>query len=121
MNADLEIYTIWTDGFQLLTLALIMLIFSGAVPLPAAITGSKRSDPAATKALKPYARAVILATLFHHITTGYGAYQHWSKPSHHTVAMDIGVYGNVGLTILGIMALTLGLGDAPVQKNKKKA
>lgn len=117
---DLEIYTIWTDGFQLLTLALIMVILSGVVPLPAPLNAFYSKDPAAMRAAKPLARAIILATLFHHITTGYGAYQHWAKPSHHTVAMDIGVYGNIGLTLLGLLALSTGLSE-PTTKSSKTA
>ncbi|QIW97577.1 hypothetical protein AMS68_003095 [Peltaster fructicola] len=115
---DLELYTIWTDGFQLLTLAMIMVVFAAAVPLPTEIFGSFSGSAATQKALKPFARALILATLFHHITTGIGAYTHWVRPSHHTVAMDIGVYGNVGLTLLGIAALVSGLRE-PSSSTKK--
>lgn len=112
---DLEIYNIWTDGWQLITLALMLLIFSDAVPLP----GSS-SRPDAVGAKKSYAKLAILATMFHHITTGYGAYTHWALPSHHTKAMDIGVYGNVAFTLLGVAALVFGFGEAK-GKGKKRA
>ena len=71
-------------------------------------------------ARKPYAKLAILATMFHHVTTGYGAYTHWALPSHHTKAMDIGVCGNVALTVLGAVALVWGLGEEE-GKGRKRA
>jgi hypothetical protein len=114
---DLELYTIWTDGWQLITLALMLLIFSNVVPLPSALTGKSASSTSQTAA-KPYAKLAIMATMFHHITTGYGAYTHWVKDSHHTKAMDIGVYGNVALTALGLAALQWGMGDEEGSKKR---
>ena len=108
---DLELYTTWTDAFGLLSLAILLLVLADAVPLPRPFTGSSLTQPTADRAKIPYARAAVMVTMFHHVTTGYGAYQHWVKPSHHTIAMDIGVYGNIGLTALGFAALYLGLGD----------
>ena len=110
---DLELYTIWTDGFQLLALALLLLAMADAVPLPDWLPNITPNDASASKAKKQYARAAVLITIFHHVTTGIGAYQHWAKPSHHTVAMDIGVYGNVFFTVLGAMALLFGLSGEP--------
>ncbi|CAK3883078.1 hypothetical protein D0861_04105 [Lecanosticta acicola] len=121
---DLELYTIWTDGFGLITLAAILVLISDAVPLPATLTGSALAESTPTRAKKPYARGIVLVTMFHHITTGFGAFQHWVKPTHHTVAMDIGVYGNIGLTVLGVAALVYGLQDGgavTAASGKKKA
>lgn len=98
-----------------------MIILAGVVPLPAPLNAFYPKNPAALRAARPIAAAIILATLFHHITTGYGAYQHWSRPSHHTVAMDIGVYGNIGLTLLGLLALFSGLKDKPAASSNKRA
>lgn len=53
----------------------------------------------------------MLLTILHHIATGIGSFQHWIKPTHRTVAMDIGVYGNVALTALGVAALVFGFED----------
>lgn len=97
----------------------MLLIFSDAVPLPSALTGSK-PDAQASRARKPYAKLAILATMFHHVTTGYGAYTHWVRDSHHTKAMDIGVYGNVALTVLGAVALLWGMGEQQQAKGKKR-
>jgi hypothetical protein len=58
--------------------------------------------------------------MFHHVTTGYGAYTHWSRPSHHTKAMDIGVYGNVALTVLGAAALLWGMGEEGARGKERK-
>ncbi|KAL9535946.1 hypothetical protein SMMN14_01086 [Sphaerulina musiva] len=108
---DLELYTTRTDAFCLLALAAILLAVSDALPLPGAITGSSLSDYAPVSYKKPYARAVILITILHHVATGVGAYSHWCLESHRTIAMDIGVFGNVGLVALGIAALQYGLED----------
>ena len=97
-------------------------MLSDAVPLPGALTGSSFTPLASDKAKKPYASAAILLTIFHHITTGIGSFQHWVKPTHRTIAMDIGVFGNIALTALGIVALVYGLRDenhkTPVKKSK---
>lgn len=108
---DLEIYTTRTDAFGLMSLAALLLVLCDAVPLPNALTGSALTVPTTDRGKKPYARAMILITLFHHITTGIGSYQHWKQPSHRTIAMDIGVYGNIVLTVLGVLALRYGLRD----------
>ena len=102
----------------------MLLIFSNAVPLPAFLTGSSpsssTSSPASSQsaAAKPYAKLAIMATMFHHVTTGYGAYTHWVRESHHTKSMDIGVYGNVALTVLGLVALGWGMRDEGVQEGE---
>ncbi|KAI5370209.1 hypothetical protein Slin15195_G010870 [Septoria linicola] len=119
---DLELYTTRTDAFSLLALAAILLAVSDAVPLPAGVTGSSLSDYVPSTYKKPYARAVVVITMLHHIATGIGAWSHWKLDSHHTVAMDIGVYGNIGLVLLGIAALAYGLQDrSGVTEQMKKA
>ncbi|CAK1355616.1 uncharacterized protein RHO25_000707 [Cercospora beticola] len=119
---DLELYTTRTDAFCLLALAAILLAVSDAVPLPAGLTGSSLSDYAPVTYKKPYARAVVLITILHHVATGFGAWSHWRYASHHTVAMDIGVYGNIGLVVLGLAALAYGLEDrSGVKEQLKKA
>nr|POE60624.1 aspyridones efflux protein apdf [Quercus suber] len=118
---DLEIYNVWTDAFGLLALAAVLLAMADAAPLPASWTASALSSTEVpTAAKKPYARAAIVITMFHHITTGIGAWQHWRLASHHTPAMDIGVYGNIGLTLLGVLALRyIGTGAESVSAKKK--
>ncbi|KAK0941840.1 hypothetical protein LTR29_006566 [Friedmanniomyces endolithicus] len=119
---DLELYNIRTDAWGLLTLAMLLLALADAVPLPASLVGSSLASPnAPSQYKKPYARAAVLITLFHHVATGVGAYQHWRLESHHTVAMDIGVYGNVGLIALGVSALGFGLRDGEQRGGKVKA
>ncbi|KAK3655149.1 hypothetical protein LTR56_003570 [Elasticomyces elasticus] len=117
---DLELYNIRTDAWGLITIAMMLLALADAVPLPASMVGSSLSDPAPSTYKKPYARAAVLITLFHHITTGIGAYQHWKLETHHTIAMDIGVYGNVALTALGAAALMFGLKDGEKKHVEKK-
>ncbi|KAK3702432.1 hypothetical protein LTR37_014898 [Vermiconidia calcicola] len=108
---DLEVYTTRIDAFGLITLAGILLVLSDAVALPESLVGSSMTVPASEKGKKPYARAIVLLTMFHHITTGIGSFTHWSRESHHTIAMDIGVYGNIALTALGLAALVFGLAE----------
>ncbi|KAF2719366.1 hypothetical protein K431DRAFT_113004 [Polychaeton citri CBS 116435] len=105
---DLEIYTTRTDAYGLLTLSILVLVLAGAAPLPAALAPT-RQQKSEVEAKRPYARAAILATIFHHVTTGIGAYGHWKLESHHTVAMDVGVYGCGALALLGVVALVSGL------------
>ena len=58
--------------------------------------------------------------MFHHITTGIGSFTHWLHPTHHTIAMDIGVYGNMALTVLGAVALVYGLNDDSAKKTSTR-
>jgi hypothetical protein len=59
----------------------------------------------------PYAKAVVAATVFHHITTGIGAYQHYKLDTHYNTSMAIGVWGNVWLTLTGVITLASLLSD----------
>ncbi|KAK4993368.1 hypothetical protein LTR66_006047 [Elasticomyces elasticus] len=101
-NTDLELYTMRTDGWGLMTLAAMLLIVSGAVPL----AGSSSSHDAA-RVKKSYAKAAIAATVCHHLLTAYGAYQHFSKPTHYKNAMAVGLYGSGGLAVLGALVLLM--------------
>ncbi|KAK5011463.1 hypothetical protein LTR28_002478 [Elasticomyces elasticus] len=98
----LELYTMRTDGWGLMTLAAMLLIVSGAVPL----AGSSSSHDAA-RVKKSYAKAAIAATVCHHLLTAYGAYQHFSKPTHYKNAMAVGLYGSGGLAVLGALVLLM--------------
>jgi hypothetical protein len=62
MANDLELYNVRNDGWCLITLALILVGFTNAVPAQ----GTSKASGAL-----PYAKAVVAATLFHHITTGH--------------------------------------------------
>jgi hypothetical protein len=104
------------DGWCLVTLALILVSFTNAVPFTSA--------PATKLTSIPYAKAVVAATVFHHITTGIGAYQHYKLPSHYNTSMSIGVWGNVWLTLTGLFTLAMlqsNAGNKPVEEVTKKA
>lgn len=105
-TADLEVYNVWNDAWGLMTLAGVLLSFAKVVP-----HGSGNADESARHA-KPYARAVILATIFHHVTTAYGAYQHYKLDSHYNISMGIGVWANVFLTLVGSATLLFDQDDA---------
>ncbi|KAF2852540.1 hypothetical protein T440DRAFT_30044 [Plenodomus tracheiphilus IPT5] len=101
---DLELYNIRNDGWCLVTLALILISFTNAVPFASPGTAKSQSQYPNTVT---YAKAVVAATVFHHVTTGIGAYQHYKLDTHYNTSMSIGVWGNVWLTFTGL--LTWGL------------
>lgn len=108
---DLELYTTRVDAWGLLALSAILLIISDAVPgLPKSMsTGSSLTDSTVpVRQRQPYAKAIVVITMLHHAATGMGSYQHWVLETHRTTAMDIGVWGNVGLFLLGMAALAYG-------------
>jgi len=112
---DLEAYNVRNDGWCLVTLALILISFTNAIPF--------NSAPATKLTTIPYAKAVVAATVFHHITTGIGAYQHYKMPSHYNTSMSIGVWGNVWLTLTGLFTLAMlqsDKGTMPVEEVTKK-
>lgn len=110
-SADLELYNIRTDAWGLITIALLTLLVADALPFLRVAPNA----PAAAK--RPFAKAMVWATMLHHVTTGIGSYGHWARDSHNTTAMAIGVWGNVFLTLSGFVALsTLGSGGAVKQK-----
>ena len=108
---DLEIYTTRTDAYGLLTLAALLIALSDAVPLPNSLAGSSFVAPVSDRAKKPYGRVIVLLTMVHHVLTAIGSYQHWIKPTHRTVAMDIGVFANAALVMFGTVVLAWGFED----------
>ncbi|PSK34122.1 Peroxisomal membrane protein LPX1 [Elsinoe australis] len=100
---DLEIYNIRTDAWGLLTIALMLVVVSGAVPIPGINNGKSRSQY--ENGLQPYAKAAILADVFHHIMTGIGAWNHYAKDTHYNTSMGVGVWGCSGLALLGLLTL----------------
>ena len=103
----------------------MLILVSGAVPLPPILAGA--GEKRETLAKKPYARAAIAADIFHHITTGIGAFQHYAKETHYNASMGVGVWGCAGLALLGVATLVAppaltGLGaEGQASKNKKAA
>lgn len=112
----MELYNIRNDGWCLITLALILVSFNNAVPF-------SPSAPATKSTTVPYAKAVVAATVFHHVTTGIGAYQHYKLNTHYNTSMGIGVWGNVWLTLTGLLTWALlqsGKGNENVEEVTKK-
>ena len=112
---DLETYNVRNDGWCLVTLALILIGLTNAVPF----------SPESAKKFSavPYAKAIVAATIFHHVATGIGAYQHYKLPSHYNTSMGIGVWGNVWLSLTGLLTLVMlqsDAGDMPVEQAAKK-
>lgn len=101
---DLEVYNIYNDAWGLIALALVLIIASVYAK-------------GASVELK---RALVGATVFHHVLTAVGAYEHYKKVSHYTFAMGIGVWVNVFLTIVGLGAAVLAPGSAEGRRVNKK-
>ncbi|KAF2757348.1 hypothetical protein EJ05DRAFT_538569 [Pseudovirgaria hyperparasitica] len=123
MPNDLELYNVKTDGWCLVTLGLILLAFTGAIPAKA--PSAVNTHPAAREArtTTSVAGLVVAATVFHHVATGIGAYQHYKLESHYNTAMAIGVWGNVWLAFTGVLTLAvlrMEGGGEPVQGLAKK-
>ncbi|KAI5195034.1 hypothetical protein E4T39_08407 [Aureobasidium subglaciale] len=97
---DLELYNVRTDGWGLISLAAALLVLSRAYSLG--------------HVNRSYSKAVVLVSIFHHVTTMMGAYQHYKLDSHYTAAMWIGVWVNLFLTVVGAIvvgALGQGVGQ----------
>jgi hypothetical protein len=89
---DLELYNVRNDGWCLITLGLILLGLAGAQT-------------------SRVSQAVVAATVFHHVTTGIGAYGHYKMDTHYNTSMGIGVWANVWLALSGAVTLaSLGSG-----------
>lgn len=102
---DLETYTIGTDGWGLITLALILVLLSAYE----------------TSTTSSFKRAAVLATVFHHVTTAHGSWQHYKLDSHYNTAMSIGVWANVWLTLAGLAALVMMPGSQEAGKVRETA
>lgn len=103
MANDLEIYNVRTDAWGLLTIALMLVVVSGAVPLP--FLSNSKTTSQQSQGLQPYAKAAILADVFHHVMTGLGAWSHYAKETHYNTSMGVGVWGCSGLALLGLVTL----------------
>lgn len=110
---DLETYNVRNDGWCLITLALVLISLTNAVPFTA--------ESAKKFSSVPYAKAIVAATIFHHVATGIGAYQHYKLPSHYNTSMGIGVWGNIWLSLTGLFTLALLQSDAGDMSVKQAA
>lgn len=95
-----------------MTIAIILVAVSGAIPFDA-------SKSSSSPAKRHYAKWVILADVFHHVTTGIGAFSHYSKETHYNTAMSVGVWGCVFFALLGIAALAVELNGVQDVKRGK--
>ncbi|KAF2239527.1 hypothetical protein EV356DRAFT_499692 [Viridothelium virens] len=100
---DLEIYNVRTDAWGLLTIALMLVVISDAVPLPFFSNSTTKAQQ--RSGVQPYAKAAILTDMFHHVMTGLGAWSHYVRESHYNTSMAVGVWGCGGLALLGLMTL----------------
>lgn len=111
---DLELYNVRTDAWGLATIALLLLIFTNAVPNPLLPSSSSSLSSSSTttaddaqsqRVIQSYAKMAIAADVFHHVMTGLGAWKHYSLATHYNTSMAVGVWGCAGLAGLGLVTL----------------
>ena len=54
------------------------------------------------------ANTLVLITVAHHVTTGYGCWQHYKLDTHYNISMGIGVWANMFLTLVGLATVFIG-------------
>ncbi|CAD6581741.1 MAG: Proteasome subunit alpha type-4 [Cyphobasidiales sp. Tagirdzhanova-0007] len=133
---DLELYNVRNDAWGLLSLAGILLVLSSAVPWPDVtkiadgISTNNEISLAANDPMKPkiapsIANALVLVTVAHHFTTGYGCWQHYKLDTHYNFSMGLGVWVNMFLSIVGLATVFIGnsgqAGATTLKGQKKKA
>lgn len=101
---DLEKYTVKTDAWGLISLALVLVTLSAY----------------ASQTSASFKRAAVLVTVFHHVTTGLGAWEHYKMDSHFNTSMGIGVWANVWLTLVGLAAVAVMPGSPEGAKLDRK-
>ncbi|CAD0110617.1 unnamed protein product [Aureobasidium uvarum] len=100
---DLELYNVRTDGWGLISQAVALAVLS---------RGYSKGGISRT-----YSSAFVAVSIFHHITTMFGAWQHYKLDSHYTKAMSIGVWFNAFLTAVGGVVLG-GLNNDSIARTK---
>jgi len=124
------VYNVHNDAWGLISLGGVLVALSSAVPWPRdpfAVPSSKWGDSvsvtendntsgkAVTKSgrgkaeiSKRVSTSIILITVFHHLTTAYGAYQNYKRETHYNTSMGIGVWVNAFLATVGIASTFWG-------------
>ncbi|KAK4231703.1 hypothetical protein QBC38DRAFT_465343 [Podospora fimiseda] len=91
---DIEKYFARSLGLSQLTLGLILLILSGALPL---------SDSSTTEEISPYATATILITTIYHSSAAFYSYARYTQSDH--LAYQLGCFGSSTLAAFGLYVL----------------
>ncbi|KAH8170226.1 hypothetical protein LIA77_10770 [Sarocladium implicatum] len=76
-TTDLEIYFARALGFAILSLGLITVLLSGAIPLGSSIDEAKESS----SNISPYANAALTVSLFHHSSAAFHCYGRYTWTS----------------------------------------
>ncbi|KAJ0330522.1 hypothetical protein COL5a_003586, partial [Colletotrichum fioriniae] len=93
---SLEDYFARSLGFALLTLGLLVVTLSGAVPL-----ASEDLTPAGT--VSPYANAALILSSIHHASAGFYCYSRWLRTGQ--TAFALGCLGSAILAVSGLWCL----------------
>ncbi|KAK3987066.1 hypothetical protein QBC44DRAFT_332180 [Cladorrhinum sp. PSN332] len=93
---DIEKYFARSLGLSQLTLGLILLILSGALPLTS-------SADSATDAISPYANAAVLISALYHASAAFYSYARYTQSDH--LAYQLGCFGSSLLAAFGLYVL----------------
>ncbi|KAK1710943.1 hypothetical protein BDP67DRAFT_91660 [Colletotrichum lupini] len=93
---SLEDYFARSLGFALLTLGLLVVTLSGAVPL-----ASEDLTPAGT--VSPYANAALILSSVHHASAGFYCYSRWLRMGQ--TAFALGCLGSAIFAVSGLWCL----------------
>lgn len=118
--ADLEVYNVKTDGWGLIALAGVLVSISSAVAWPreplklpadgdwgnsvSSTTADAEAEEPPAEISKRIGNAIVAVTIFHHVTTAFGAWDFYKRDSHYSTSMSIGVWANVFLTAVGTLS-----------------
>ncbi|KAL7009078.1 hypothetical protein EMMF5_001275 [Cystobasidiomycetes sp. EMM_F5] len=121
---DLEVYNVKTDGWGLIALAGVLVSISSAVAWPreplklpadgdwgnsvSSTTADAEAEEPPAEISKRIGNAIVAVTIFHHVTTAFGAWDFYKRDSHYSTSMSIGVWANVFLTAVGTLSFFWG-------------
>jgi hypothetical protein len=91
--SSLEVYFARSLGFALLSLGLTVVVLSGAVPLGSSVDAPKDG-------ISPYANAVLVISLLHHISSSfycYGRYSWTGETGYLLGCIGSAIFGTFGL------------------------
>ncbi|KAL6251187.1 hypothetical protein RBB50_001395 [Rhinocladiella similis] len=111
-TSELEIYFSRSLGFALLLIALIVLFFTGTVPLSSSITepvSLEDNDPKA-----PYALPILRITMFFHALSMVYCYKRWMN--YRQTGYLLGAIGYAAMASFGLWCVVFGTSAGRVSK-----
>lgn len=117
---DLESYLSRSLGFSLLTLAVVNLLLTGALPLTSgineAISSAKEEDADGTTIKDPYAYPTLTVTTVYHALSAFYLYTQIAGVAGFTFGFGTGMVASTGLFCMGIWVLLFGSEKGRISK-----